>query len=44
MGPDCDNQRYPEVKAVSVEEYMKSVDIADLSRASFPWEDKTRRR
>lgn len=44
MGPDYDNKRYPDIKAVSVEEYMRSMKMEALGRASFPWENKTRGR
>jgi hypothetical protein len=35
MGPDYDNNWYPYVKPVPVEEYMRSVSMENLSQAPF---------
>jgi hypothetical protein len=41
MGPHYDNEKYPEVKPITVEEFMKKVDVEHLGGAYFPWEHKT---
>jgi len=40
MGRDYDNEKYPGVKAVSVEAYMRSTKMEELGGATFPWESK----
>ena len=40
MGPGYDNKRYPEVKAISTEDYMRRVPLDKLGAASISWESK----
>lgn len=41
MGPNYDNERYPAVKPLTVEEFMKGMELEHLGAAYFPWEHKT---
>lgn len=41
MGTHDDNQKYPEIKLCTVEDFMKSTSIEGLGGAHFPWESKT---
>lgn len=41
MGPRYDNRKYAQVEPVTVEEFMKSTNLEDLSTALFSWGAKT---
>ena len=41
MGPKYDNERYPDVKPYSIEDYMNDTKIESLSGANFLWGNKT---
>lgn len=39
MGPPYDNDKYPQVKPVTVEEFMRAREPKTLGMSTFPWED-----
>lgn len=41
MGTPNDNQKYPDVKPFTMEDFMKSTTVDGLSGSHFPWESKT---
>ena len=41
MGPNYDNQRYPQVKPFTIKDFMKNTSVENLGGAYFAWESKT---
>lgn len=38
---DLDNDKYPEIKPITLEQFMRARDQESLDASSFPWEHKT---
>ena len=39
--PNLDNQQHPDIKPVTMEDFMKTRDWESLDKSIFPWESKT---
>ena len=42
MGPKYDNKMYPEIRPVTIEDYMRQAKPGSLGGASFTWEKRTK--